>query len=129
MIEGSERCDVWEVTQPRARVEHECTECHRQIDRGEPYLRIGALFEGQWDTMRVCQHCQVGADWLTAECGGFCTHGVREDIHEHAQEYRTAGLWRLVVGAGRKWLRFDGNGLMPVPKLPALSHPTINSHG
>jgi hypothetical protein len=73
--------------------------------------------------MKLCQHCQIGADWLREECGGFCQDGVKEEIFEHAQDYRSLSLYRLSVGADRKWQRFDGAGLMPVPKLPPLSHP------
>jgi hypothetical protein len=41
-------------------------------------------------------------------------------VKEHAQEYRSLSLWRLVAGAGKKWRRKNGD-LMPVPAMPPLS--------
>ena len=122
-IDDAERCSVWDEADHRASKEWVCTECRRSIARGERYRRVAGLYEGAWTIMRICAHCVVGANWLTAECGGYLLDGVREEIHEHAQEYRSASLWRLVVGADRKWTRFDGTGLMPIPKEPPLSHP------
>lgn len=120
-IDDCDRCDVWDVTQHRAAKPHECTECRRTIAKGEHYRRIGWSFEGSWGTMRLCTHCQIGADWLLAECGGFMADGVLEEIREHAEEYRRASLWKIVVGASKRWAKFGGSGLMPVPAMPPLS--------
>lgn len=123
-IDDGEYCDVWREADRRAAKGHQCTECGRPIDRGERYLRIEGLYAKSWTTMRLCAHCRIGADWLRAECGGFTLDGVIDEIREHAEEYRSGALWRIVAGAARKWRRFDGNGLMEVPAFPPLSHPT-----
>ena len=119
-IDDAERCDVWNEGDKKARKPHVCSECRREIAKGETYRRIDALYDGHWTTSRQCQHCRVGADWLSEECGGYLMDGVCEEIHEHAQEYRSLALWRLVAGADRKWKRARG-GLMPVPRMPPLT--------
>jgi hypothetical protein len=113
---------AWTETCPTARCEHICDECGRTISIGETYLRIKDLFDRRWASTAVCAHCRVGADWLRQECGGILLHAVGQEIHEHATEYGRQGLWRLVVGANRKWRRFDGNSLMPLPPMPPLTH-------
>lgn len=124
MIDDADRCEVWRETVVKAaRKAARCSECGRPIATGETYRRIFHVSEGDAGTDRQCQHCMVAADWLTKECNGYCTSGVQEDIREHADEYRSAGLWRLVVGQRRKWKRFDEEGLMPIPRLPPLSTP------
>lgn len=120
-IDDAERCAVWNQRDLVARAPHVCSECRRTIERGEPYRRIGWLFDGGWSTSKICAHCRIGADWLNAECSGHMADGVREEILEHAEEYRDVGLWRLTAGMERKWQRFDGAGLMPVPKMPPVS--------
>jgi hypothetical protein len=68
----------------------------------------------------LCAHCQVGADRLQKECGGYLLEYINDEVREHAQEYRSLPLWRLVAGAGRKWRRKNGE-LMPLPAMPPLS--------
>ena len=122
MIDDSERCDVWNAAQKVARKPHICTECRRQISPRESYTNIRALYDGHWSTYKQCSHCRVATDWLWQECGGYLSEGVQEDINEHAQGYQKLSLWRLAFGMARQWKRFDGNGLMPVQKMPPLSH-------
>lgn len=126
-IDDGERCDVWLETNPRAGKEWRCSECGRAIMRGENHRLITSLYDGKWSRTRVCRHCAVGADWLTEECGGYLLHGIGEDIRDHAGEYQSIGLWRLVFGARRKWRRFDGDGLMPVQHMPKVT--ALNNHG
>ena len=124
-IDGAERYDVYETSNRRARKPHKCGECGRPIIVGELYRSSRGLFEGSWNTNCICAHCQIAADWLTENCAGFVDNGVYEDIHEHAEEYFAIALpiYRLCVGMRRKWVRFDGAGLMPPPRLP----PSIKS--
>lgn len=105
----------------KAAKEHRCSECRRAIAKGENYREIRSLFEGSWSTVKVCAHCLVGLEWLAKECNGYAIGGVREEIREHAEEYQIVPLWRLTVGMNRKWSRFDGAGLMALPKMPPLS--------
>src|SRR5690348_15578203 len=117
-IDDAEPLVSYEKWHSIARKPHTCSECRREIAKGERYLTAKGLMPGDgWWKTKQCAHCEVGADWLLKECGGWSFDMVREDIHEHAQDYRKAGLWRLTAGMRRKWQRFDGAGLMPIPKM------------
>jgi len=122
MIEDAEFCTIWNVTNPKARKSHTCTECGRTIEAAEQYMRIESLYDGFWSTQRVCSHCKVGADWLTKECHGFLAGGILEDIRQHAEEYRSFGLWRIIAGSDLKW-KYKSGRTMPVPAMPRLSAP------
>ena len=50
--------DVYDVTTPKARKEHKCTECNKPIEKGSVYHRVKMLFEGNWDVFKLCQFCQ-----------------------------------------------------------------------
>lgn len=124
MVDGADdRCNILRDENRKARKVHLCSECARKIQPGETYNLQVAQWEGTVDDYKTCQHCEVAKRWLTQECGGYLYQGVEEDISEHASEYRNIGLWRLVVGFRRNWGRFDGQGLMALPKMPPLSAP------
>jgi hypothetical protein len=123
-IDDAEIFVKWERRERKAIKPHECSECRREIAKGETYHFEKGLLSGMgWESSKRCAHCEVGARWLVEECHGYCINQVREEIHEHAQDYHAKGLWRLVVGADRKWQRFDGAGLMPIPAMPPVSAP------
>ncbi len=122
MIDGADCCEVWkERTIKRGRKSWKCKECGRLIPVGEEHSYVFSIYEGQADSYRRCRHCMVACTWLSDECGGYVVGAVADDIREHAEEYRSLGLWRLVVGQQRRWQRFDKDGLMAVPAMPALS--------
>ncbi len=127
MIDGGEQCDVYSAFNRRARKERRCDECSRTIGVGETYRASKGLYDGYWSAYVMCGHCEVAASWLAANCGGFMHHGVWEDFEEHITEYPQLArpLERLRVGRKRRWLRFDGSGLMAVPPVP----PTLESVG
>lgn len=103
----------------RARKEHTCDECCRKIAVGEPYLYVFGVLRGYGGNSHyTCAHCRVAANWLRSNCGGFVHSGVQEDIEQHVEEYPALafGLSRFIVGMRRQWKRFDGNGLMRVPR-------------
>jgi hypothetical protein len=62
----------------------------------------------------LCAHCQVGADRLQKECGGYLLEYINDEVREHAQEYGSLPLWRLVAGAGRKWRRKNGERMRAI---------------
>lgn len=113
----------WE-RRPKARKAHTCGECRRQIEPGEIYFRASGIWDGSPNSYVMCDRCDVAREWLWQECHGFYFEMIGEDIIEHAREYRRSDLGRLAVMMRRKWKRFDGSGLLPVPKMPALSAPT-----
>ena len=48
---------IWNVTYPRARVEHLCACCRRAIPRGDYYALTRSLFDGHWTTEKACAGC------------------------------------------------------------------------
>jgi hypothetical protein len=130
MAEGADPASVYREKIVTARKQHRCDECGRPIECGERYQYVFAIWEGSPGAYHTCQHCLVAQDWLRAECGGWLFEGVEEDISEHvmgagavfdAVRGYGSGPARLVVGIRRKWRRFDGAGLMPIPSAPAIS--------
>ena len=116
--------DLYQQSVRRARKEHRCAECYRRIEAGETYRYVFGVWSGVSSSYHVCQHCNIALLWLVAECIGFMHGGIKEEIHEHAQEYNrsTAGfsLYRIAIGMDRKWRRKDGT-MMPPPKIPSIS--------
>lgn len=111
------------VRERRAAKEHRCEECGRTIPVGERYSYASGKFEGDFFDAKQCVHCAAAAGWLLKECHGFLYGGVLEDLEEHRYNgypfAKTMGLMRLIVGIRRDWKRFDGRGLMAVPKVAA----------
>jgi hypothetical protein len=125
------------VQERKARKQHRCLECCRDIKAGEVYQVTSGMWDGNIGRYKTCQHCLIATDWLMRECHGFLFEGVLEDILNHADEFyysaktgeTTAAsklgirLARLAVCMRRQWQSFkDPNTLMPVPEaLPTLA--------
>lgn len=116
MIDGIDSVDrVHTVRIRTARKTHHCEECRRAIAAGESYRYTSGIDGGGYPfSHKLCQHCSVGAEWLSINCGGWVRGGelLEEDLREHGEEYHRADLYRLVIGMRRKW-----RGLR-VPSLP-----------
>ena len=119
-INGGETADFYHRSTRVARKQHRCEECARTIAVGEKYEHA-SLFYDRWSAFKTCRHCMVSTGWLGHNCGGFLHGGVFDDIEEHTREYPELafGLLRLAVGMKRKWKRFDTEGLMKMPVMPA----------
>jgi len=103
----------------KARKEHKCGECRRQISKGENYHKAGGRYDGDWWSSKQCLHCHQAAQLLIMYCGGFLYDHVWEDLEDHICEllpwsYQAA---RLTICMKRKWQRFDGGGLMAEPQI------------
>lgn len=117
MIDDGDPCDVWSRSTPHARKPYRCDECRAPITAGEQYVRINMLYDHAWSTARACRACEEGpCAWLTEQCGGYCCHGVQEDLEEHWSEGLFAWgvdkdpverlrLGRLVVEMRRRGMR------------------------
>lgn len=119
-IDDGERPDVYRASTHRAAKQHKCEECSRAIEIGETYGYVFMVYEGRGWTFRTCQHCRVGQQWLSINCGGWMSAGLDDEMWEHIHEYPSVkfGLYRIVTGIRRGWKRFDCMGLMPVQPLP-----------
>jgi hypothetical protein len=112
-------------TKRKARKPHKCHECRRWIQPGERYAHVCGQWDGAFHAFKVCAHCDVLRDWLSAECGGYLFGEVVEDVREHVQEYgvREYGwpLARLAVAASYGWRTKSGT-LKPIPARPRTTH-------
>ncbi len=117
---GGDRPSIYRAKTARTRKDRRCEECGRAIAVGERYQNAFMVHDGYGSTWVTCEHCIVAMDWLVENCGGFLHGGVWEDLEEHITEYPTIAfpLSRLSVARRRKWMRFDGAGLMVVPQAP-----------
>ncbi|MCR0981824.1 hypothetical protein [Roseomonas populi] len=120
MIDIGERADASISHARKARKAHRCCECFRRIAAGEHYHVEKILFDGRWDTFRTCSQCRVAQLWLAENCGGYVFECAREEMLEHAREYRPLafGLYRVAVGMRRGWRRFGRDEIMSPPKMP-----------
>lgn len=129
MYDYSEPAQLLSASSPKARKDHKCDECRRVICKGEIYKAESTLYEGEFSAHKTCTHCMVAREWLSDECGGYVWSAVVEDIGEHVSERKGydegVDLARMYVGMRRKWQRFDGAGLLKVPKMPALTPPYV----
>ena len=67
---GLEPSDVCDIADVKARKEHRCDECHETIQPGQTYVRIKALWDGGWETMKRCRPCyQIGTDYCCGVIG------------------------------------------------------------
>lgn len=67
---------VYGCDHPKARKEHTCYECRGKISIGETYHKHHGIWDGEADTFKVCNDCEV----LRAVC----------DKDEPDPEFRTA---------------------------------------
>lgn len=103
-----------------ARKKHKCNECGRDIKPGETYENHFYVYDGDPGTVKICAHCRIAKTWIKVNCGGWVFEQVREEIEEHAKEYPRLALplLRIAVGMKRRWRRFVGDTLMPIPRIP-----------
>jgi hypothetical protein len=54
---GEETATLWNVSHPKARVEHRCHCCDGTIKAGEHYALTSSLYDGHWTTEKACAEC------------------------------------------------------------------------
>lgn len=95
--------DFYSSQERKARKNHICSECDREIKRGEKYQNVFGVWWGDTSTFKTCCYCRVAQLWLEKECNGFMHQGLAEEIEEHACEYRSFYLYRLLIGIRKRW--------------------------
>ncbi len=84
---------------------HKCSDCRREIKKGETYTRATGKWEGTCKTYKTCQHCRIVQKWLHTECGVFPhdSGDLYREIQDHAFEYKKMFLYRWLVGINTGW--------------------------
>lgn len=76
-----------------ARKAHQCCECYRKIQPGEPYTETAGLWD-YFQTFKTCQDCQRLRDYLTISFTCYCwAYGDQfEDLRDFLDSaHRKAG--------------------------------------
>lgn len=114
-------CDPWDFFHGGHRVarkKHQCMDCRRTIAPGERYHYATGLADGRWSVMKLCQHCEVAAEWLSEVCNGYLYGAIGMELLEHWEEdttFRSRELAMAIRGHQRSWKTLRGDGLMLVP--------------
>ena len=94
MCSNGDASDVWDERIVVARKVHRCDQCRLAIPVGCRHVRIGSLFEGSWETLRVHVECDAVADFVrTKICEAHGEHGfipigyLGEEIGSLTSEY------------------------------------------
>ncbi len=59
-----ERPQIYNEARRKANKNHNCSECDREIKKGESYFSISGLWDGKWSNYKYCQHCISLRDYL-----------------------------------------------------------------
>lgn len=101
MVDEGDGFRVYSEGDRRSRKERRCDECGGAIAQGDVYHWARGLdYEwDHWSGYTICRDCHEGpCRWLMAECGGYCHHGVQEDLEEHWTEPDLEGAEKLALG-------------------------------
>jgi hypothetical protein len=102
--------EFYDVTLPKARKTHQCTECGNAIQPGENYERTSAKWDGDLSTFKTCLLCVEIRNKFA--CGRGWSFGcVWEDLREYLFDHLTFGCLdglspaarEKVLDAWRKW--------------------------
>lgn len=81
----SDPADVFEVRLiSKARKRHKCIECKEEIEVGEAYTYVSALYSGMgWSNAKVCEYCWH--DWNYLASNRHCVElgGLSEAWEDH----------------------------------------------
>jgi hypothetical protein len=115
--DDAEPMECYSNTTRKARKAHRCTECGREICRGEQFELVKGISDGYWAQFKTCAHCISARSWLNAWCRTFVLAAVREELVEHwtyGSEYRSVWLARAIVGMRRQWRTRKGALMQPL---------------
>lgn len=93
-----------------ARKEHRCGECGRQILRGETYKVDTYVFEGSFESHKICRHCLDVRHYFDLTRRGWAYGMLLEDLG-YMDLDSTGG--QLLEGMKVKW--HQHGALMPPP--------------
>lgn len=93
---------VYRRSEHTAAKAHKCYECHRQINPGERYERVFAIWDGDANNVCTCRHCLALREWVVAHVPCSCrAHGnMLDDLRNDVEAY-----WHEAPGLLMGWLR------------------------
>lgn len=100
--------DLYRKINVKARKDHICSECRRDIKKGENYSNVFGIWNGVNSTFKTCCYCLIAQEWLRIECNGFLHGALSEEIEEHATEYQKMFLYRWLIGIRKQWKVYKG---------------------
>lgn len=62
--------ELFNITEPVARKDHWCCECHRRIERGTKYTRISGKWDGEMSSFGQCNQCATLSMMMSHDFGG-----------------------------------------------------------
>ncbi len=88
MCEGP---DVYADVERRARKDHWCRECRREIRAGATYHAVSGLWDGSWSSFALCAGC-AGLRALVFAHGHMVECIVFGELFEHIEEEGVAAI-------------------------------------
>ena len=56
--------DVYDEARKKARKNHKCCECKKEIKKGDSYIYIHGLWNDKWDSYHMCEECEEVKDYI-----------------------------------------------------------------
>lgn len=110
--DGGCEAEFYDVTTPKARKTHQCTECGNAIQPGENYERTTAKWVGDLSTFKTCLLCVEIRNKFSC-AGGWSFGCVWEDLTEGLFWHLTFGCLEGLSPAARekvleRWRKWKG---------------------
>jgi len=103
--------DAGDTTSRKARLTHRCNECGGTILPGEVYEYTWSVYDGDFNTHKMCPRCVALRKWVQAHVPCFCWYfeymlehgGARDTLERYAHEAPGLmfGYGRLLVALRR----------------------------
>lgn len=90
---------VFNVLERKAKKQHNCCECDRQINKGDRYFVLQGLWDGRWSNYKQCPTChEIGDKYqdYTSECysiGELIQELINSDLIENQGEEDDNPIW------------------------------------
>ena len=82
--DDGDRAEFYTEKKVKARKSHKCSECKKEIRRGEIYERVTGKWDGEIDTYKTCKTClNILNEFF---CEGRIFGNMKWDLYENLQE-------------------------------------------
>ena len=105
-IGGSGDYESWEFCsyeKPKARKQHKCYECYRNISKGDVHEKISGKINGDFESYRICLDCVNIRDGLS--CGEPIGIGeLWENVYYIFNEFNTNCLAKIKTVSAKEYI-------------------------